>query len=163
MKNILLLLAVMLAVQRAPAQMADGSQVSPVQDGDASYSPIFLFTNGGGQILTFHFKDGQLLQAGRRYSMVAIPDPGFVFANWQMVSVFSFMEITRTPDGSENPPIVSTVTTPVPEYFYRPTLDFLMVPEDMIIDDPGVRIVSFSIGWQANFVPIPPPPSPGRR
>ena len=155
MKRIFLLLVVILAVQQSPAQIANDIHGSAVQDSDVSYAPLLLFTDGEGCI--FPFDDGQILRVGRRYHMVAIPERGFKFSSWQPVNVFTFTEITRGPDSSFNPPIESSVASPVPEYFGRPELEFTMQPVTVIFDDPGVRSVTESSGWQANFVPVEKP------
>ncbi len=141
----------MLAVQQLPAQMADDFHGSAVQRSDVSYAPLLLFTNGAGRI--FPFDDGQMLEVGRRYFMVAIPDRGFAFSSWQPVNVFTFTEYVR--DGSGG--IIertSTVVIPTPEYIKEPVLRFTMEPEQVLFDIPNVRVVTQSTGWQANFVPV---------
>jgi hypothetical protein len=151
MKTIFLLLAAWFAVQPLPAQMADNLQGSTLRAGDVSCSPLFLFTNGVGRI--FPFPDGQRLEAGRRYVMLAIPERGFVFSSWQPVVVFSFTEYTD--DGSGGlMESTSTVVLTTDEYIKGPVLKFTMEPEEVLFDIPNVRTVTQNFGWQANFVPV---------
>ena len=95
MKTILLLLAAILAVQELPAQTASDIPRSVAQDSGDSYAPLMLFTNGGGRIVPY--QDGQMLETGRTYVMVAIPSRGFAFSSWQPVVVFTFTEYTHGP------------------------------------------------------------------
>ena len=151
MKTItLLLLALTLAVQQLPAQMPDAIQDFANNDRHASYAPLNLFINGSGTVFPFH--DGQMLHIRLQYSIVAVPDPGYIFTNWTKVVVFTFTEITINAQGQPNPPITSTVLSSVPTNIRSPRLEFTMQPEEVIYNDPGVRIITEGIGWQANFV-----------
>jgi hypothetical protein len=100
MKKILLLLVVMLGVQHLSAQDTD----------DRSFAPLFIITNGMGKIFPFH--DGEMLEVGRKYDMVAVPDRGYEFSSWQPVTIFTDDEYTYNPSGQlverENYIIVST-------------------------------------------------------
>ncbi len=161
MKNILLLLAVILAVQQLPAQVTDDIHGSVVQDSDVSYAPLSLFTNGAGRIFTlrdglFLLRDGQMLKTGRKYSMVAVPDRGFVFSSWQPVTVFTFIEYTKDPSGTITERTNTDVIT-TPEYIKDPLLRFTMEPEQVLLDIPNVRSITQSAGWQANFVSVKKP------
>ena len=115
-------------------------------------APLSLFTSGSGEISPL--QDGQLLEVGQTYDMEAIPDTGFVFSSWQPVNVFDFSQITFNADGSTNPPVLSTVVSLVPNFTEQPLLEFIMQPESVIYDSAAVNITE-SIGWQANFVPVP--------
>ena len=140
MKTTLLLLAAVLATEQLPAQ-----------DFNDLYAPLMLYTNGDGRVLPF--RDGQMLETGRRYSMIAIPSSGFAFSSWQPVVVFTFIEYTY--DASHN--LVERTSTDViaeDEYITKPVLRFTMEPEEVLFDVPNVRTITESFGWQANFAPV---------
>ena len=150
MKNIYALLALMSLVLQMPAQTSSGGHGSGFQSDDVSYAPLLLFTNGPGRVFPLH--DGQILEVGRKYVVVAVSDRGFAFTNWNPVNVFTFTEITVDAFGNTNT-ISSTVLSPVPKYTRDPLLRFTLPPVEVIYDDPGVRTITVSVGWQANFVP----------
>lgn len=146
-------LAALLTVQPLSAQPSTGFHGPPGHSQDVTYAPLPLFVSGSGTV--FPLEDGQMLEVGRTYFMVAIPDQGYVLSAWQEVNVFTFIEYTK--DGSGN--VVertSTVVAPIDEYIHHPALRFIMQPQVMLFDVPGVRSVSESIGWQATFVPRNP-------
>jgi hypothetical protein len=150
MKTICLLFALIWSVQQLPAQTLDDINDFQCQCGDVSYAPLLLFTNGPGRI--FPFEDGQMLEVGREYSMIAIPDRGYVFTNWTEVNVFTF--IFTNYDAAGNPvlpPVTSTVLSPVPTNIKDPILKFTMPPE-IVLANTSIKITQDS-GWQANFVP----------
>ena len=152
MKSFFILLAVTLAVQTLPAQPAEDTPGSvPVTNG-VSFSPLYVFTNGPGRILPF--QDGQPLEVGRIYKIIAFPDRDCEFTNWQPVNVFIFTETTLNMNGTTNPPVTSVVASPVPEYYPDFALKFTNQPVQVLFDVPGVRTVSRAVGWQANFVAI---------
>lgn len=116
-----------------------------------SYAPLFEYINGYGRIYPgFMLRDGRLLPAGRSYEMLAVPDSGWAFVNWNQVTVFTDTEYTL--DGSGNV-VVRTFTTvsPTGHFYYRPDLRFTQQPEEVILNEPGVRMVTKNAGWQANF------------
>jgi hypothetical protein len=121
-----------------------------------AYASLMLFTNGAGSISPI--QNGQLLEVGQTYDMEAIPDSGFVFSSWQPVNIFTYTEVTFDPDGETNPPIISSVLSPVPDYSYQQALEFTMQPVMVILDQP-YNTLTESSGWQANFVPVPEPSS----
>lgn len=115
-------------------------------------SPLPLFVSGFGKIVPFH--DGEMLDNDRRYVMTAVPEKGYVFANWQPVDVFTFTEYTLDGAGQLEERTF-TVTTPEDQYFKDRALHFTMQPEEVLFDVPNVREVTMSQGWQADFVPAP--------
>jgi hypothetical protein len=118
-------------------------------------APLYLFTAGNGSITPL--QNGQSLEVGQTYDMTAVPDAGFAFSSWQPVQVFVFTQITLDAQGNPNPPITSTVASPVPQYTYDPDLEFTMQPEMSILNNPGVETITEDSGWQANFTPVPEP------
>jgi len=119
-----------------------------------STTPLYLFTTGSGQISPF--QDGQLLTVGQTYELQAISDPGFQFSDWRPVIVFSFTQYTLGPDGNTNT-IIGETPSPGSVYSSQPVLDFTMQPLTVLYNVPGVRTVTQSIGWQADFLPTPEP------
>jgi hypothetical protein len=153
MKSIYLLLALILTVQQLPAQTSDDIHGFRGKNNNASYAPLLLFTNGPGRI--YPFQSGRMLQVGREYYMIAIPDRGYVFTNWNEVNVFTITSAEI--DFNTSPPttnfITSTVLSPVPAYTRNPLLRFTMEPEQVLYNINGNSLTE-SIGWQANFVPL---------
>ncbi len=123
-----------------------------VSHAQGTTAPLSLGINGGGSVSPL--TNGEPLEVGQTYNMVAIPDPGFVFSSWQPVSVFTFTEFVFDPISGNTNTVVSTVASPVPAYTSQPSLDFTMQPVDVIYDVPGVRTTTKSSGWQANFDPV---------
>jgi hypothetical protein len=122
---------------------------TPAQTSNISYAPLTVLTNGGGVVFFCHA--GEMLEVGRRYAMLAVPDPGYEFTNWTRVDVFTISEIHL--DESGNPTtITSTVVSPTPDVITDPVLIFTMEPQVVILNVPGVRQITETIGWQANFV-----------
>jgi hypothetical protein len=118
-------------------------------------APLHLFINGAGSVSPFH--DGQLLEVGLSYDMVAVPDSGSAFSSWQPVNVFGF--ITRVIDaGGTVQTNISVVSSPVAEYFTTPTLSFTLAPEELLSDTPAITVTKAG-GWQANFEAVPEPAS----
>ena len=150
--TLLLLLAGIMAEQPLPAQLIDDAQsFAGNNKRNVSYAPLSLTINGAGRI--FPFYDGQMLRVGRNYLMIVVPDRGYVFSGWTKVNVFTFTEFTLDPSGNPNPPIYSTVLSSVPTNIRNPILGFEMEPINVLYDVPGVRIITQSFGWEANFVP----------
>jgi hypothetical protein len=117
-------------------------------------APLLLFTNGAGSIAPL--QNGQLLEVGQNYQLTAIPDSGFMFQSWQPVNVFAFMEVLTDVSGSLQTN-TSIVVSPVPIYTVTSSLIFTMQTAQLILDIPGVREITESHGWQANFAPVPEP------
>jgi hypothetical protein len=150
-KRLCLLLTFILAAQTLPAQTTDDPPDSALVTNEVSYSPLYLFTNGPGWI--FPFEDGQMLEVGRTYRMLAIPDRDNEFTNWQPVNLFTFTEILHHFPGDDGYIVTSTLASPLPEYYSDPVLEFTNQPEEVILDTPA-RTITKSLGWQANFVAV---------
>jgi hypothetical protein len=114
-------------------------------------APLYLSINGGGNVSPL--TNGESLVVGQAYNMVATPNLGFVFSSWQPVDVFTFTTITINSDGSTNPPVVSVVASPIPNFTNQPSLDFVMQPV-LVIMDSGTSKVTRGSGWLANFEPV---------
>jgi hypothetical protein len=144
-------MAIMFFALQMPAQTAADRLGLDSGSGDVTTAPLQLFINGSGQV--YHLHDGQMLEVGQRYLMEAVPDCGFTFTNWNLVNVFTFTDFTLDANGNPNPPVISTVLSPVPEFTSDPRLRFTMAPVTVLYDVPGVRTITMTEGWQANFVP----------
>ena len=59
-------------------------------------TPLEVFTNGPGRISPLYA--GQMLDVWQTYNMVATPDPGAAFYNWEYVDVF--IRTTRVTNDS---------------------------------------------------------------
>jgi hypothetical protein len=142
MKKILLLLAMVLAVQWLPAQVVENSW----------YAPLFVFTNGPGRI--FQAYNGEILRVGDRYTMEAVPNRGYKFASWQPVNVFIITQTNFDGEGKPIlPPVRSIVPSVVPTNIYSPDLDFIMDDITWISPEGSNPSIARTSGWQANFVP----------
>ena len=150
-----LLLAVVLAVQALPAQTSDDFQSSNASDHQASFAPLTLSITGAGKI--FPYYDGQMLQTGRRYVMVAVPDRGYVFKNWTSLNIFTFVLITIDPLTGESTTETSTIISPVADCSREPFLSFTVQSAKVVVDIPGAVFITQSYGWQANFAPLKRP------
>ncbi len=150
-KNLFYALVFLLLALNVSAQVAEdegGSYYFPGSD----YAPLLLFTNGGGKIL--RAQDGQILQVGRTYMVRAIPDPGYVFVNWNPVLVYTDTESTSLPvDFSTTSQSVSTVVSQINRFYPRPVLQFTLQPEELLLNAP-FRTITVESGWQANFVKV---------
>ena len=135
MKKIVMLLAVILAVQCVSAQ---------------GTVPLTLLVNGMGKV--YPLTDGQMLRPYRQYTMTAIPDRGNVFSNWQKVVVFTDIEYPNPATGSHEI-FSNSAVVPMGTYSKNRTLIFRLVPGDytVLFDIPNVRVLTQSTGWQANF------------
>jgi hypothetical protein len=111
-----------------------------------------LYTDGPGRFFPFH--DGQMLQVGRNYEMIAVPQWGYVFTHWTPVDVFTITEIKYDLDGNPLPPMVFTMVSPEQEVIRKPVLRFAMQPVEVILDVPGVENITLSRGWKAHFAAI---------
>ena len=151
MKNICFLLALTLALQELPAQTANGIRGSAVKAENAANAPLFLSITGEGRV--FPFDDGQMLRVGREYTMIAIPDRGFVFSNWMAVNVFAFTYVIHDPITGVVETNTSIDVSPAAEYTGQ-SVRFRMQPVEVIIGS-GAITVTRSAGWQANFVEVP--------
>ncbi|MEI6195447.1 MAG: hypothetical protein WCS42_14065 [Verrucomicrobiota bacterium] len=143
----LFLVALNLAVQSLTAQMLDSHRPAHCNWTNA---PLALFINGAGGIVPY--EDGQMLRVGRSYTMMALPDRGYAFDNWQPVNVFTATTIYLDMNGEFVTNTARTVS-PRAEYIHHRALRFMMQPETVVVDNsPSLKIIS-SKGWQANFVP----------
>ena len=126
------------------------SNVSPIH-AQGTNVPLSLFINGGGSVSPL--TNGELLEVGQSYNMVATPDAGYAFSNWQPVNVFTFTNFVTDTNGN-TVPVVSTTASPMPPYTNQASLHFIMQPVVLIYDNPGVGTITEGSGWQANFEPI---------
>lgn len=116
-----------------------------------STAPLFLFISGGGSVSPL--TNSEMLVVDETYNMIATPGAGFTFNGWQPVNVFTFTSYTIDASGNTNA-VVSIVRSPGPTYTNQPSLNFVMQPEVVLQDNPGVSTITKSSGWQANFDPI---------
>jgi len=151
MKSIYILITLMTFALQMPAQSSKDWQAPDSGRRAVTNAPLQLFVTGSGVVLPFH--DGQMLEVGRNYSMIAIPDRGYAFTNWNPVDVFTFIETTLDSSGDPQS-VTNTVLSPVPEFTSDPRLRFTMAPVSVLYDVPGVRTITMTEGWQANFVPV---------
>src|SRR5262245_35108477 len=79
--------------------------------GQETNASLALFIKGGGSVAPL--TNGQLLVVGQSYNMVATPDAGYVFDNWQPVNVFTTTNFVVDTNGVTIP-VVSTVVSPMP-------------------------------------------------
>jgi hypothetical protein len=149
MKRAFLLLAMILAVQGLPAQMA----------GNSSFAPMHVYVNGAGHIYPSY--DEKMLRIGRGYAMTAIPARGYKFASWQPVDVTTLTLYAEDSSGSFEEVTNTTINLAENQYVMDPVLTFRMKPAD-IVSSGGLFTITESTGWQANFVPkyerVPRPP-----
>jgi hypothetical protein len=131
------------------AVMAAGN-VLPIH-AQGTNEPLSLFINGGGSVSPL--TNGEVLEIGQSYNMVATPDTGYVFSSWQSVNVFTFTTYVTDTNGNTSPVVTMTVS-PLPAFTNQPSLHFVMQPVVVIYDNPGVSTITKSSGWQANFDPI---------
>jgi hypothetical protein len=153
--TLLLLLAGIMAEQSLPAQLINDAQsFAGNNKRNVSYAPLSLTINGAGRI--FPFYDGQMLQVGRNYLMIAVPDLGYKFAGWNRVHIFT---VTSTEIDYNTDPfttnIVTTVDISPEELIYKkvPYIEFKMESANYLYNVNGNSLTE-EIGWQANFVPV---------
>ena len=125
--------------------MARGSQYS---------LPSQTLTNGNGYV--FEIRERARHDQQDEVTVVAIPARGYVFSSWQPVNVFSISQVTIGANGQVNPPTISSVFSPIPQYSYDPVLRFVPQPVTVLFDNPGVQEIAQQECWQANFVPCEP-------
>ena len=149
---IIVTLATMWFATRAQAQ----GTLQTIHPNDTSYAPLLLFTNGEGQFTPY--QAGQLLEVGQTYTVTAVPADGYVFTGWQQANVFTTWQVTVDGNGDTNPPVISTIVSINPGLSSaQPQLEFILQSPDEIYDNPGVSTITESVGWQADFTPVPEP------
>jgi hypothetical protein len=134
----------------------DTSATSDVQAAAVACAPLFLYTNGPGRIYAFQdgrqIQDGQMLEVGGKLTLIAIPDEGYKFKNWNPVNVNIFVLSYLDPSGNTN-----TITTIVPQFLPQTIGGFILKsevqPEVVINDNPDISLIG-AAGWQANFEPV---------
>ena len=114
-------------------------------------SPLALFINGGGSVSPL--TNGELLQVGQSYNMVATPHAGFVFNSWQPVEVYTLTSIIIDTINGGFHTNVSDIVSPLPTFTNEPSLSFIMQPVDVLYNANG-NTLTLSRGWQANFGPV---------
>ncbi|HEY3760512.1 MAG TPA: hypothetical protein VGN23_02080 [Verrucomicrobiae bacterium] len=119
----------------------------------ATYSPLFLFTNGDGGVTPY--QSGDSLEVGQNYEMTAIPNPGYMFSCWEPVNVFVITQTNYNSNGPILPPVVSIVPSVVDiPYTNDVTLDFTNQAEMLITSSGSNPSIIRASGWQANFIPL---------
>lgn len=99
-------------------------------------APLALFINGGGSVSPL--TNGELLQVGQSYNMVATPHAGFVFNSWQPVNVFTLTNIIIDTVNGGFQTNVSVTVSPLPTYTNEPSLSFIMQPVDVLYRRKGL-------------------------
>jgi hypothetical protein len=161
MKKLFFLLSMLILVQRLSAQSTEAANCIS-WPGDREYSlPSQTLTNGNGYV--FEIRERPRHDQQDKVTVVAIPACGYVFSSWQPVDAFTISQVTIGAGGQVNPPTVSTVLSPVPQYSYDPVLRFVPQPELVLFDNPGVQEITQQEYWQANFVPCEPQKPSDRR
>lgn len=145
-KHYRLLLALLLTALQLP----DNTPAQTNLPRNVSYAPLSLSVNGGGTIAPYY--DGQMLRVGSRYVMAAIPNRGFTFTHWNLVNIVTIAESTIDVSGATNT-TYSTIRSPSPERHTQKLLNFTQQPVDVLFTVPGVRTITRTTGWQANFEP----------
>ena len=125
------------------------SRVVPIHAQDTA--PLYLSITGAGSISPL--TNGQSLAVGQGYNMVASPGAGFAFSSWQPVNVFTMTAFLVDTNGSTNA-VVSVVGSPVPTFINQPSLDFVMQPVVVVVDNPWLLKITRGSGWQVNFEPV---------
>jgi hypothetical protein len=150
----LALLTFTLAAHQLAAQLSYKTRGSTICVKDP-LSPLMLYTNGPGTIIPF--EDGQMLEVGRTYSIIAIPEPDYTFTSWNPVEVFTLTSIVLDTISDPGTVITNTITSvtlsAVPRYIGAQSLRFTMEPEEVLYSSNG-NTLTRSVGWQANFVPL---------
>lgn len=137
-------------LQLLPVEASDGTVDLIGETRRITYAPLFLSIQGNGRVVPF--KNGQMLAVGHEYEMTAVPNRGYQFAYWSPVSVFTDSEVIF---GGDNLPVETnnTVTASViPRQIQSRSLQFPMQPAQVLVDIPGVRTLTQSVGWQATFI-----------
>lgn len=147
MKQLLCVLSFILLTQQSPGQPPEVRRVFPSADFHDFCLPPFVYTNGDGYVFPLH------KERKDEVKLLAIPSRGYVFIGWQRVDVFTFTEYTYNGADQPNPPVYSTVLSPIPGYDQQPVLRYAPLPETPLYDDPGVISIVQDEGWIANFVP----------
>lgn len=159
MKYLWLLLTAGLLATTSSAQMINGIHGSHELAGNDSYAPLLVFTNGAGKILPeFPYRDGDLLKVGCSYDLYAVADPGYVFLSWNVVNEFTYTEYEPPLEPGGGPiPVTSIDLVQSPITLLRPEIRMTVQPVEVLLDLPNVRVITQTIGWQANFAPRPRP------
>lgn len=116
----------------------------------AAHAPLEVFISGPGRISPLHA--GQMLEVWETYSMVALPDPGFAFHNWERVDVFSRTIRSTNSTGGISTNVEKTVTSKQ-QFFTAPELRFIVHPVIETVHSDALSTAS-AYGWRANFGPV---------
>lgn len=139
MKRIVLILAVMLAVQRLPAQSGT----------EGPSAPLLLCTNGCGTISPYN--NGQMLEVGHNYTLSACPASGFSFDGWRQVTMATTVQVTRYPSDAWE---ITTNTYVVRRGRIFVHSLYIIVPAVSVSvssNGPSVTTVTRTEGWEADF------------
>ncbi len=123
---------------------------------EAQYAPLEVFTSGPGRISPLYA--GQMLEVWQTYNMMATPDPGAAFCNWEYVDVF--IQTTRTTDGAGGVATnVQKAVTSKHQFFRDSELIFTARPVVVSVHNDQLTTTS-AYGWRANFGPARAPVEP---
>ena len=149
MKAITSLIGLVLILVLLPVEASEGS-FHFAQADETTDAPLLLFIEGNGRVVPF--KNGQLLPVGHEFEMTAAASRGYEFAYWTLVSVFTDSEVLY--DAYDVPIATNSVVTIAPSHqqIQRCSIEFTVKPAQVLIDIPGVRTLTRSVGWQATFV-----------
>jgi hypothetical protein len=118
-------------------------------------SPLFLFTNGSGQIFAFDkgrlVKNQELLNVGSKFLLFPYANPGYRFINWNPVNVYTITTYEIGIDGSTNE-IDNIISDPQVQTVKTFILKSTIQPEETVTETSLLKIV-VGQGWQANFAP----------
>jgi len=123
---------------------------------DTQYAPLEIFTNGPGRIAPLHA--GQMLEGWQTYNMVATPDSGAAFYNWEYVDVFIRTTRVTNDSGAVITNIQKTVGSKN-EFFTNPELLFTARPVFVAVLSDQMTTTS-AYGWRANFGTVREPVEP---
>jgi hypothetical protein len=123
---------------------------------DTPYAPLEVFTNGRGRVSPLGA--GQALETWQAYTMLATPESGSAFYNWEYVDVL--IQTTRTTnDAGVVVTNVQKTVTSKDQFLTDPKLVFTARPVVVTIHNDQLTTTS-AYGWRANFGPVREPVEP---
>jgi glucose/arabinose dehydrogenase len=115
----------------------------------ATNSPVLVQIVGSGTVSPDY--NGQLLEIGKSYTMIARPAKGFALAGWSLLNIFEFIETTVDNTGSNSITTTNIVISPVPPAG-GPRLNFVMYAPELIYYATNGNSTTRSFGYRAVFV-----------